>query len=151
MIIDHITNRACYEAMNPQFSLAFDFIERVMERGAETGRYELDGDRVYAMVQEYEGKEDHPVFEGHRKYLDIQFILSGRERMEAAAADACAIDTEYREDKDIAFFTCHGDKVTMELGAGELAIFYPQDLHKPGIRCAEGGVIRKIVVKIRLS
>lgn len=151
MIIDHIQNRAYYEKSGSDFTLAFDFIEQVMREGGELGRYELDGNRVYAMVQEYEGKEDGGIFEGHRNYLDIQFILSGKEYMEAASPSSCAVQAEYNPEKDIAFYTCCGNKVTMELGAGEFALFYPQDLHKPGIRCAEGGCIRKIVVKIRLS
>ena len=123
MIIDRIQNRAYYEGMHPDFSLAFDWIERAMREEPPTGRYALDGDRVYAMVQEYEGKEDHEIFEGHRRYLDIQFILSGRESMEAATPAACDVATEYREDKDVAFFTCHGEKVTMTLGADFFAIF----------------------------
>ena len=151
MIIDHIQNRKYYEAVNPDFTLAFDFIERVMREGAELGRYELDGSRVYAMVQEYEGKESGKIFEGHKNYLDIQFILSGKEYMEAASPSACMVETEYNAQKDIAFYTCHGGKVTMTLGAGEFALFYPEDLHMPGLRTSEGGMIRKIVVKIRLS
>ena len=151
MIIDHIHNRKYYEAMNPDFTLAFDFIEQVVSEGAELGRYELDGSRVYAMVQEYEGKECGEILEGHRNYLDIQFILSGKEYMEAASPSACLVETEYNPQKDIAFYTCHGNKVTMMLGAGEFALFYPEDLHMPGLRSPEGGVIRKIVVKIRLS
>ena len=91
MIIDRIQNRAYYEGMHPDFSLAFDWIERAMREEPPTGRYALDGDRVYAMVQEYEGKEDHEIFEGHRRYLDIQFILSGRESMEAATPAACDV------------------------------------------------------------
>ena len=151
MIIDHIRNRKFYENVHPKFSLAFDFIEDVMRNGAEVGRYELDGSDVYAMVQEYVGKEDHPLFEGHRKYIDIQFVLSGLEYVEVAAPSACALETPYAEDKDIEFFTCHGSKVTMVWGEGDLGIFYPQDLHKPAIGCDEGGLIRKILVKIRIS
>ena len=151
MIIDHIINRAYYEENNPDFTLAFDFIQRVMREGAALGRYELDGSRVFAMVRDYEGKESGKTFEGHKNYLDIQFILSGKEYMEAAAPTACAVETEYDPQKDIAFYTCHGNRVTMTLGAGEFALFYPEDLHMPGLRTAEGGTIRKIVVKIRLS
>ena len=151
MIIDRIENRACYERMHPKFTLAFDFIERVIREGAEVGRYELDGSDVYAMVQKYKGKEDHDLFEGHEKYIDIQFVLLGREYVEVAFPAACDLHTEYSDEKDIAFYTCHGNKVTMIWEKGDFGIFYPHDLHKPGIGCGDGGLIRKILVKIRTA
>ena len=151
MIIDRIENRACYEQMHPKFTLAFGFIEKVVSEGAQVGRYELDGLDVYAMVQEYVGKDDHELFEGHQKYIDIQFVWSGKEAVEVAFPSACNLHTAYSEEKDIAFYTCHGNKVTMIWETGDFGIFYPHDLHKPAIGCGDGNMIRKILVKIRIS
>jgi YhcH/YjgK/YiaL family protein len=151
MIIDRIENRAYYEEIHPKISLAFDFIEKVLRDGADVGRYELDGSDVYAMVQEYVGKEDHELFEGHQKYMDIQFVWSGREAVEVAFPSACNLHTAYSEEKDIAFYTCRGNKVTMVWETGDFGIFYPHDLHKPGIGCGDGKLIRKILVKIRIA
>ena len=151
MIIDRIENRAYYEQMNPNFSIAFDFIENVLRNGAEVGRYDLNGSQAYAIVQEYVGKEDHDLFEGHQNYIDIQFICSGKEAVEVAFPAACELHTEYSAEKDIAFYTCHGNKVTMIWESGDFGIFYPHDLHKPAIACGDGGLIRKVLVKIRVG
>ena len=102
MIFDSIKNRALYEKMNPKFTVAFDFIEKVMKEGAEVGKYELCGSDVFAMVQEYEPKEDSGVFEAHKNYIDIQFILSGKEYMECAKEENCEVTDAYEESRDAA-------------------------------------------------
>lgn len=150
MIFDNLKNKDLYLGMHPGFKTAFDFIEKVTAAPMEVGKYELDGKAVYAMVQEYEGKEDHEKFEAHQKYIDIQYILAGKEKMESAAHAACEVMKEYDEARDVGYFTCHGQKVAIEAGDGDFAIFYPHDVHKPGIKYADGITVKKIVVKVLL-
>lgn len=148
MIFDNIKNKDLYASLNPGFKAAFDFIEKVMKDGKDIGKYEIDSKNVYAMVQEYEGKEDHPKFEGHRRYIDIQFILSGKEIMDYAPVSDCKIMTEYNPEKDVEFFTCDGDSARLYAKEGDFAVFYPDDIHKPGLKAENGGTIKKIVVKV---
>lgn len=150
MIFDSIKNRKLYEVMHSGIKLGFDFIEKVINEGAEVGKYEIDGKNVYAMVQEYEGKENHEKFEAHKNYADIQFVLSGREIMESAKPEFCSPMNEYNPEKDVQHFTCNGLKTVIEAGENDFAIFFPDDVHKPGIRYAEGEIIRKVVVKVKL-
>ena len=150
MIFDTWKNRALYEPLHPGFKLGFDFIAKVMAEGGEVGKYELDGKNVYAMIQEYQGKEDHEKFEGHRNYIDIQFILEGQEIMESANLDQTKSVTPYNPEKDVEFFNCQGLRTVMQAKTGDFAIFYPNDIHKPGIRYGQNGQVRKIVVKVRL-
>ena len=148
MVFDNIKNKDLYLAMHPSFKAAFNYIEKVVRDGEEVGKYEIDGRTVHAMVQEYEGKEDHPKYEGHRRYIDIQFILSGKEIMDYANIAECDVMTEYNADKDVEFFTCDGIKTRIEAQSGDFAIFYPEDIHKPGIKYEDGTMIKKIVVKV---
>ena len=150
MIFDSIKNRALYENNNPNFALAFDFIEKVMREGAEVGKYEICGSDVFAMVQEYEPKEDSGVFEAHKRYIDIQFILSGKEYMECAKPENCELTAAYDEARDIAFYTCGGYRQTLNCEESDFAVFYPHDIHKPGVKLTDGEKVRKIVVKVRV-
>lgn len=150
MIFDNIKNRALYEGMNERFAVAFNFIEKVTREGAELGKYELCGSDVFAMVQEYEPKEDSGVFEAHKKYIDIQYILSGKEYMECAKEENCTLKDAYIEARDIAFYSCNGHHVSLDCEDGDFAIFFPHDIHKPGVKLAEGEKVRKIVVKVRV-
>jgi len=149
MVFDNIKNRALYEKMNDKFTIAFDFIEKVMKEGAELGRYELCGSEVFAMVQEYEPKKDSGVFESHKKYIDIQFILSGKEYMECSKPENCELTEAYDEFRDVAFYTCEGYHQSFDCEEGDFAVFYPHDIHKPGVKLLDSGNVRKIVVKVR--
>ena len=151
MIFDNIKNRAIYEKMNDRFTLAFDFIEKVAREGAEIGRYELSGKDVFAMVQEYEPKADSGKFEAHKNYIDIQYILSGKEYMECAKEENCEISTPYDPEKDVAFYTCAGYRQRLDCEEGDFAIFCPHDVHNPGVKLFESRLVRKIVVKVKVN
>ena len=150
MIFDNIKNRAIYDKLGEKFTIAFNFIEKVEREGADVGRYELDGSNVYAMVQEYSPKAESDMFEAHKNYIDVQFILSGKEYMECASAKNCTVTDEYMPDKDAALYICNGLKVTLEAEQGDFAVFYPHDIHKPGLKCGDCEKVRKIVVKVRV-
>ena len=150
MIYDRYENRELYYACHPGFRLGFDFIKRVQEENLEPGKYELDGKNVYASVQEYTSKLDSEVFEGHRDYIDIQYIVSGREVMECAEKSDCQTATPYNSEKDVEFFTCSGRKAKMEFDEGCFAVFFPQDIHKPGVMLDAQSPVKKVVVKVHL-
>ena len=84
------------------------------------------------MVHEYNTKDKKKAkLEAHRKYIDIQYIHSGVELIGVAAfKDQIPItdDTE----KDLAFY--EGDASFIKLETGMFAIFFPDDLHMPGIK-----------------
>ena len=79
MILDTLDNAARYESLNSRFAKAFAFL-RTVDGTQELGRHDLDGDACFALVQTYESKPiEKAKFEAHRKYIDVQFIHSGRE------------------------------------------------------------------------
>ena len=147
MIIDSIKNCDIYSQTDENLKKGFEFIKNYLKNPLEAGRYEIDGDKVYAMVQEYETKAPGK-FEAHKKYIDIQFLVSGRELMGYANVSSLAPDTEYDAEKDFMLF--EGKKGTTELilESGMFAVFYPEDGHMPGcmVECPEKVV--KIVVKV---
>ena len=151
MVVDNIKNKEIYYGLHPNFKKAFDFIEKALKENREVAKYEIDGKNVYAFIQEYEGKKPHEKFEGHKNYIDIQFIASGKEIMECAEIDGCKTMTEYNPEKDVAFYTCNGIRTKIEAKDGDFAIFFPNDIHKPGIKFADGIKVKKIVVKVLMA
>lgn len=146
MIVDVLKNKELYYGIHKNIKPAMEFIEKAVAENLEVGRYELDGKNLFALVQEYDSKTDAK-WEYHRKYIDIQFIVSGKEIITWDNIKSCPDGVEYNEEKDIAKFDMNGGTdVVME--AGYYSILYPQDLHQPGRVFDKVEPIKKIVVKI---
>ncbi len=147
MIFDQLKNAAMYENVKDGFAKGFAFIKEAEINRLPAGRYEIDGDKVYAMIQEYETHENIGQFEAHRDYIDIQYIASGREVMEYAALADCTETVAYT--KDIAFYTAKA-KVKMTFDAGDFGIFFSHDAHNPGVWEDKAAPVRKIVIKVHV-
>ncbi len=149
MIIDNMKNYARYAAMSEAFAKGFAFIERAKKENLAVGKYEIDGDNVFAMVQEYNSKLPSVAkTESHEKYIDIQYILSGMEAMYALDVEKLTVK-ERPEGKDAIFYEDHELFSRLVLGADEFAIFYPGEGHKPGVAFDEPVPVRKVVVKVK--
>ena len=149
-IADSLANAGKYAELGPHFAKAIEFLQRKDLMRLPNGRYELDGENAYAMVQEAMLKPwgtGRP--EVHHAYFDIQLPLSGEETIGVGRFDP-ATPGEFDEEKDIGFY----DGVPVEplaLRPGQFAILYPGICaHAPC--CSEdaaGMTIRKIVIKVR--
>ena len=129
---------------------AYDFI--VQKAGtAAVGKYELENG-AYASVQEYTTKvRGEAKYEAHKKFIDIQLIVSGRELIAVTPIGKMELCTEYNAEKDVMFFH-HNDACTdYLLEAGDFLILYPQDVHMPGVCVNEQSPVRKIVVKVPVA
>lgn len=126
---------------------AYDFIVNKAE-GAAVGKYNLVNG-AYVSVQEYTTKaRSEAKYEAHKKFIDIQMILSGKELIAVSPIEKMTISDEYNEEKDFMLFH-HNDECTdYVLEAGEFLILYPQDVHMPGVCVNEKSPVRKIVVKV---
>lgn len=152
MIFDSLKNRSAYESLHPRFADTFDFLERAVREDLPAGRYEIDGDALFASVQEYTSKLPHEArFEAHRRYIDIQYIQMGTERMELSSAAHTEIETDYDEKIDMTFFREHAAPTVSLVHAGEFGIFFPWDVHRPGLAVnGEPAPVKKILVKIKI-
>jgi YhcH/YjgK/YiaL family protein len=149
MIYDFLSNAETYRSVKPGIALAFDYLRKTDFAQVPNGRYELDGAKVYALVQRYQTKRlADSVWESHRKYLDIQFVVQGKERFGyVPLSDAATVTQPYDEQTDVLLYA--PGTVTLPLKAGQFAVFYPQDIHAPCL--AENDVpsdVVKVVVKV---
>ncbi|MFA6848984.1 MAG: YhcH/YjgK/YiaL family protein [Selenomonadaceae bacterium] len=120
----------------------------------DVGKYPIDGDRVFALVQSYNTRvlaDCKP--ETHKNFLDIQYVVKGNEYMGwCALGPAIEVAEAYDADKDVAFYKELIPESNILLSAGVFAILYPNDVHRPG-GAAEGksSSVIKVVVKIALD
>jgi biofilm protein TabA len=163
MILDTLSNSAGYERWLPNLSAGFDFLRTKANAGLTPGRHEIEGDRVYAMVAKYDTRafeEAEP--EAHRKYIDIQYMISGRETILWTPLNETAPPTkDYDSDRDIIFFARNARGRPFELAAGHFCLLFPEDGHQPGCN-AEGMTVEgkraepspqpvhKVIVKVRV-
>ena len=149
-VIDSLANVGEYATLGPHFAKAVEFLSRKDLTTLPCGRYELDGDNAFAMIQEPTLKAwgaGKP--EVHHAYFDIQLPLSCAETIGIGRFDS-ATPGDFDEEKDIGFYD--GASVEpMTLRPGEFAILYPETCaHAPCCSLdGAGGVVRKIVVKVR--
>lgn len=147
MIIDTIKNCGLYAAGNENLKKGFEFIKEFLENPKAVGKYEIDGDNVYAIVQEYETKAPGK-FESHKKYTDIQFLVSGKELIGYANIAHLTPDTEYDAEKDFMLFEGKKGATELILEDGMFAVFFPEDGHMPGCFVEQPENVVKIVVKV---
>lgn len=148
MIVDHIDNAHLYYGLGPRFEKALRYLAETDLAGTAPERYDLDGDDLFALVQEYQSKPRAEGFwEAHRKYADVQFVVSGAEHM-GYAPIASLQAGEYDGEKD--FLKLGGDGAFIEMGAGTFIILHPQDAHMPGMAITSPEPVKKVVVKVRL-
>lgn len=148
MVLDKIENYKLYENINDRITKAFEYLNKTDLVQLESGKYEIDGENIFALVQEYNTKsmeEGRP--ESHFKYIDIQYIISG---IECIGVNTLTnqIPTEIYRDKDVAFYAC--ESTLLRLNQGMFAIFFPDDLHMPGIKFTQISKVKKVVIKVKI-
>lgn len=152
MILDTLGRHARYTTWMPSLAPAFAFLRQCATPSLAPGRYDIEGDNIYAIVARYPTRDFHSAQpEAHRRYLDVQYLIAGRETiywtpLEEAAAPA----TEYDYDRDIIFFARGGGERPFELAAGDFVIFLPDDVHEPNCHAGTPGQVHKVVVKVRV-
>ena len=135
-----------------RWAKAFKFLKGNDLTKLELKRYDIDGDNLYATVSEYLSKnEETAKFEAHRKYIDIQYVIVGREVMNIAPITTVKeVLTPYDASKDIEFITV--DKIiNYKASPANFFIFFPSDAHRPGLKDGVNSSVRKLVVKLKVD
>jgi YhcH/YjgK/YiaL family protein len=149
MILDSLKNKAQYAALHPRFQAVFDFIDNNDVASLPCGRHDIDGDNIFVMVQELDLREVSAArLELHRKYIDIQLLLSGPNEIFgwSEKKDCLTVETEFDEQKDIQLFT-DIPQCFYSVGEGQFSILFPEDGHAPML--GEGHV-KKCIFKVAL-
>lgn len=134
------------------FQRAFEFLANKENELLPCGEYEIIGRDVYAIVMEMstEPIEDRAP-EAHEKYIDIQYIASGAEKMGFSKwSDQLVVKKNWLEDKDVVLYENDvPNESFVILAPGDYVVFYPEDVHRPLCMVEAPEMVKKIVVKIR--
>jgi YhcH/YjgK/YiaL family protein len=152
MIVDRIENAHLYAALNDRFTKAFEILTDRTLSSKQDGRYEVDGDKLYYIVQHYTTKlREECKLEAHRKYIDVQFVVSGQEILYYVPLKGLKIETPYDQTKDVAFYKVPNDLTAVNLRPGMFCILFPQDAHIPCCQFNGPSDVHKVVIKVKIN
>ena len=147
MVIDKLSNAGQYYGLSGRIEKALKYLQNTDLKKLEIGKHEIDGKNIFVVVSEYDAKDiELGKWEAHKKYLDIQYVVSGKEKIGYASIEEMKVIGDYNEEKDVMFLKGEGDLLLVK--EGTFALFAPQDVHMPGIKVNNGEHVKKIVVKI---
>ena len=145
MIQDTLAESQFIYPLHHLFKKAFAFLRTTNLKSLAIGRISLDGDAIYALVQEYQTKPvDQGKWESHRRYIDIQYIVYGAELINYQNLSKMKLDN-YDSERDFQSMTGEGQLI--ELSGGSFMVFFPQDAHMPGLAKTTPSMVKKVVVK----
>jgi len=150
LVIDHLSRACVYYGLGRGIRDALRFLAQADLAAVSPGRHELSGGS-YAMVSEYETKAaEGALYEAHRRFVDVQFVVSGSERIGYAPLEALREAQPYDDERDVVKLEGEGDPVL--LTAGQFAVLWPGDGHMPGIHAGDRPAhVRKVVIKVPVA
>ena len=148
MIVDSFDYIACYKGLHPNLDKAIDWLNSHTLDALENGKTIIDGENVFVNVMDADLRDaDGAAFEYHRRYADLQIDLTGGEGWGYETAPGTEVEP-YQPDigkKD------SKDAVFGALGEGRFVLFFPGELHRPGVEMPGCDRVRKAVVKIKME
>lgn len=138
------------KTLQEKIAEALDVINSVNFEEMELGKHVINDD-LYLLIQKYESKDpDVARYEAHKNYVDIQYVVDGKESIYIAPVSIMTETAPYNPEKDVVFFENIDQAATAVLTNGGYAILYPEDAHKPGVTVDETVTVKKIVGKVRI-
>lgn len=148
MIIDRLENAHLYKGLHPSIDEALDLIVNSDFNRLEVGRHKIS-QQLDCILDEYQTRSSEgELYEGHKKFIDLQLILEGDEYMGYAPLTNQVPCQKYDAEKDFALYQIAGQMLHVK--AGMFVIFFPSDLHMPSIG-TPARKIRKIVMKAKVN
>ena len=148
MIIDLLKNAHLYYSLGARFKTAFEYLQKTDFTKLEKGKYEIDGENIFAIVNEYDTIDaSTEQMESHKKYIDIQYIVYGAERIGHELLQQQVPSKAYDEEKDFMLFG-EAPAFFSVLEQGMFAIFFPHDLHMPNLKIDGPQPVKKVVMKV---
>lgn len=146
---------------HPGFAVAFAYLDQLFTAGSsvqarvrgiapdESIKTELAGG-VFVIEQTYATRvRADGFFESHRKFIDVQAVFEGEELMEVSDVSRMTVKRPYNEARDLIVYEDNTGAALVRVYPGEVAVFYPADVHMPTMRVRADAVnVRKCVVKV---
>ena len=139
-------------ALEKRINSAIDYIKGLDIKGIPVNEKIIVDEGFFYSVQNYTTKsEDKCKLESHRKYVDIQFMVLGSERMDISDISRLSIKENYNPDKDVMFWNAPKHIATVTLNAGDIIVLYPENAHRGAISTSNCSNVVKIVGKVLIE
>lgn len=151
MIIGHLHQTSSTEsAVTANIAKALQHLREIDYREIEPGKYPIDGDKMFAIVQDPLTQSwDSGLPEFHARHIDVQYLLSGEEALGFSPANPDLIPCDdFLDERDIAFVAPQEHETRIVLTPGMFAVFFPGELHRPCRAVNQAMRIKKVVIKI---
>lgn len=150
MITSTLAQLHWYKVISPNFATAINYALATDFSSLDPGKYIVDGDNVFAIVNEFTTK--HPSEcdpESHQEYADIQIVVSGIEKFGYAPLAQRQPSVVYNPENDVSFYSLSEEEINyLTLHAGEFIIFFPSDIHQPEVFNHQPELVKKVVLKV---
>ena len=135
-----------------RWNSAFAFLKNTDLSKLDLKRQDIDGNNLYVSVTEYNTKDEKETrFEAHRKYIDIQYVVSGKEMIGVAPlASKDTVLQEYDAAKDIEYMKVKEKKLLLATPEN-FFIFFPENAHMPSVKADSVTPVRKVVIKVLVN
>lgn len=146
MLLFPLDDSQAYDRLHPEFAAVLAFLNQHRNGTLEVGKHDIPETQSFAIVSQDlgRGKSDSPL-EVHRQYIDIQFVVEGKELIGWSPLATCRQPTAaFDITRDVGFFQ-DLPQSWFVVRPGQCAVFYPEDAHAP---LAASGPVHKIVAKI---
>lgn len=149
MILDQLSMLPRYVPTHPGLATAARWLRATTLSELPLGRHAIDGERLLVIVGSEQGRgREQARLEAHRRYIDIQIVLDGRDVCGWCPRAQCMhVSEAYDPERDIEFFADRPE-TWFDLGLGQMAIFFPDDAHAP---LAGAGPLQKVVMKVAVE
>lgn len=148
MILDRLDNAQQYFSLHAGFWKAFRYLAETDFDKLEDGTHQIEPGRLFVIVaQDAARGENKAILESHRKYIDIQYTISGHERIGWQAVGDCDATTAFDSGRDLQFYD-NRPRQWVDIPADHFAVFFPNDAHAP---LAGDQSPRKAVVKVAVT
>jgi YhcH/YjgK/YiaL family protein len=137
-----------YESDKVLWDKVFAFLGDSKLSTMAPGKYPIDGDNAYAIISAGPPKKLEDVkWESHKKYIDLQYVISGKVKLGMAQVSNATVTEPYSESRDAANYNVEGKFLTAT--PKEFFLFFPQDAHRPDIKVEGADSLKKLVIKIK--
>jgi biofilm protein TabA len=139
-----------YHADKAMWDKVFTYLSNPHLDTIAPGKYPIDGDNVFAIVTDGPTKEiDKAGWESHRKYIDLQYVIRGKEMISVSPIEKATPTKPYDATKDAANYTAKGEDYIAT--PGTFLLLFPADVHRPGVKVEGFDVVKKLVIKVKVN
>jgi len=145
------TDSLIFRYFDERLKKILDFAEKNDFKVLEDNIYEISGKNLFYILTSYKTADSisEKYAELHRKYIDIQILLYGEEKFGYSDISSVKkVYKEYDEEKDIELFSTVENEDFFLLKPSMFAVFFPEDVHRPGLSAGVSRSVRKVIFKL---